>query len=223
MMLLCYLYYYVIYVIMLFIFLQHHCRVCGGIYCTSCSNNWIMTAFRKQRSRVCDDCYSRHKLIDTANLETLLYSANTDENNSIVQLPNNNQHADLKVTYDLSCETNVPEFLSPQSTVNPILNKTTNSTNFDVIDDDEIVRCLSACSPYNCPDDDECQVPKLCPIDGIQMNLTRYATEIESFGQNGIQGEIWITPECKYAFPILIDSPYKINFHFSSFPSVSTT
>ncbi|KAG7154365.1 FYVE and coiled-coil domain-containing protein 1-like 2, partial [Homarus americanus] len=37
---------------------RHHCRVCGRIFCTGCSDNWIMTPASSRRVRVCDDCFS---------------------------------------------------------------------------------------------------------------------------------------------------------------------
>ncbi|KAG0715652.1 FYVE and coiled-coil domain-containing protein 1 [Chionoecetes opilio] len=37
---------------------RHHCRSCGRIFCTGCSDNWIMTPASSRRVRVCDDCFS---------------------------------------------------------------------------------------------------------------------------------------------------------------------
>uniref|UniRef100_A0A0N7ZB20 FYVE-type domain-containing protein n=1 Tax=Scylla olivacea TaxID=85551 RepID=A0A0N7ZB20_SCYOL len=37
---------------------RHHCRTCGRIFCTGCSDNWIMTPASSKRVRVCDDCFS---------------------------------------------------------------------------------------------------------------------------------------------------------------------
>lgn len=37
---------------------RHHCRTCGRIFCTGCSDNWIMTPASSRRVRVCDDCFS---------------------------------------------------------------------------------------------------------------------------------------------------------------------
>lgn len=35
---------------------RHHCRMCGGIFCYACSNNWVMTAFSNRPVRVCKAC-----------------------------------------------------------------------------------------------------------------------------------------------------------------------
>nr|XP_053654456.1 FYVE and coiled-coil domain-containing protein 1-like [Cherax quadricarinatus] len=37
---------------------RHHCRTCGRIFCTGCSDNWILTPASSRRVRVCDDCFS---------------------------------------------------------------------------------------------------------------------------------------------------------------------
>ena len=40
--------------------LQHHCRLCGRIFCWQCSDNWIDTVASRGKSRVCNECYIDH-------------------------------------------------------------------------------------------------------------------------------------------------------------------
>ncbi|XP_077993564.1 FYVE and coiled-coil domain-containing protein 1-like [Glandiceps talaboti] len=40
---------------------RHHCRLCGKIFCHSCSNNWIMTKHSSKKARACLVCYAKHQ------------------------------------------------------------------------------------------------------------------------------------------------------------------
>lgn len=38
--------------------LQHHCRACGGIFCSSCSDNNMNLSSSSKPVRVCDSCFT---------------------------------------------------------------------------------------------------------------------------------------------------------------------
>ncbi|XP_073235994.1 RUN and FYVE domain-containing protein 2-like isoform X2 [Porites lutea] len=41
-----------------FLLRKHHCRMCGRIFCYSCSDNWIQTPHSRKLRRVCRQCFS---------------------------------------------------------------------------------------------------------------------------------------------------------------------
>ncbi|XP_077562578.1 uncharacterized protein LOC144178526 isoform X4 [Haemaphysalis longicornis] len=45
---------------------QHHCRMCGRIYCNDCCNNWLMTTASSRPARVCNACAFQHKELERA-------------------------------------------------------------------------------------------------------------------------------------------------------------
>ncbi|CAN7983228.1 unnamed protein product [Ixodes hexagonus] len=49
-----------------FFSLQHHCRLCGRIFCHNCSNNWLMTTASSRPTRVCNACAVQHDRLERA-------------------------------------------------------------------------------------------------------------------------------------------------------------
>lgn len=50
--------------------LQHHCRMCGKIFCHNCSNNFVMTPRSSRKERVCGSC-----LMNSSSLQGLPVSS----------------------------------------------------------------------------------------------------------------------------------------------------
>ncbi|GIY43633.1 hypothetical protein CDAR_271111 [Caerostris darwini] len=48
-----------------FLLRKHHCRQCGRIFCSSCSNNWLSTPSSRRQIRVCNECYMHRIEIKT--------------------------------------------------------------------------------------------------------------------------------------------------------------
>ncbi|XP_032238548.2 FYVE and coiled-coil domain-containing protein 1 isoform X2 [Nematostella vectensis] len=46
-----------------FLLRKHHCRMCGRIFCHSCSNNWVRTPHSRKMKRVCQCCLENDKQI----------------------------------------------------------------------------------------------------------------------------------------------------------------
>ena len=42
---------------MTILFLQHHCRSCGQIFCDACSDNKLALPSAAKPVRVCDNCF----------------------------------------------------------------------------------------------------------------------------------------------------------------------
>ncbi|XP_033099634.1 FYVE and coiled-coil domain-containing protein 1-like isoform X2 [Anneissia japonica] len=40
---------------------RHHCRLCGRIFCSKCSNNFVMSSSSNKKVRVCEPCYIKHE------------------------------------------------------------------------------------------------------------------------------------------------------------------
>jgi len=49
---------------------KHHCRSCGGVFCNSCSNNYLLLG--KTKCRTCDFCYREFFLAKCQNPDCLL-------------------------------------------------------------------------------------------------------------------------------------------------------
>ncbi|XP_035227002.1 FYVE and coiled-coil domain-containing protein 1-like isoform X2 [Stegodyphus dumicola] len=43
-----------------FLLRKHHCRLCGRIFCHSCSNNWLLTPSSRKQIRTCNECFVQH-------------------------------------------------------------------------------------------------------------------------------------------------------------------
>lgn len=58
---------------------RHHCRLCGRIFCNSCSSNWLNTAACSRPVRTCRACYSTHwKFSQSDQIEQLLLHPEVD-------------------------------------------------------------------------------------------------------------------------------------------------
>ncbi|XP_014671684.1 PREDICTED: FYVE and coiled-coil domain-containing protein 1-like [Priapulus caudatus] len=39
---------------------RHHCRLCGRVFCSACSNHWVLTTASSKKTRTCDRCFMSH-------------------------------------------------------------------------------------------------------------------------------------------------------------------
>jgi hypothetical protein len=42
---------------------QHHCRSCGGLFCSECSSKFVLMAMSSKAVRVCDECFAFVKML----------------------------------------------------------------------------------------------------------------------------------------------------------------
>jgi len=58
---------------------RHHCRLCGRIFCNSCSSNWVNTPACSKPVRTCRECYSVHwKFSQPDQVQQLLHSCHDE-------------------------------------------------------------------------------------------------------------------------------------------------
>ncbi|XP_062615341.1 FYVE and coiled-coil domain-containing protein 1-like [Saccostrea cucullata] len=43
---------------------MHHCRLCGGVFCNNCSNNYVESTYSSRKSRACNLCYQKYTKSD---------------------------------------------------------------------------------------------------------------------------------------------------------------
>ncbi|XP_064107196.1 FYVE and coiled-coil domain-containing protein 1-like isoform X1 [Macrobrachium nipponense] len=71
---------------------RHHCRTCGRIFCTGCSDNWINTAASSRRVRVCDDCFSIHAELATIIASPAVQSSEASGNGAGLEATSKNHY-----------------------------------------------------------------------------------------------------------------------------------
>ena len=42
-----------------YFFRRHHCRACGGVYCSTCSSNTTYLEYSQKKERVCNECFGK--------------------------------------------------------------------------------------------------------------------------------------------------------------------
>ncbi|BFZ06362.1 hypothetical protein BsWGS_09401 [Bradybaena similaris] len=58
---------------------KHHCRVCGRIFCWSCSDFWIDSPNDDRKIRACKPCYNHGNSLGTALISTSMVDAESDD------------------------------------------------------------------------------------------------------------------------------------------------
>ncbi|XP_071497537.1 uncharacterized protein [Diadema antillarum] len=57
---------------------KHHCRLCGKIFCSKCTNFFVLTSHSKKKSRVCEKCYVVHQhSLEAPSVNTSVVSHNS--------------------------------------------------------------------------------------------------------------------------------------------------
>ncbi|XP_041347285.1 FYVE and coiled-coil domain-containing protein 1-like isoform X2 [Gigantopelta aegis] len=58
---------------------KHHCRLCGHIFCYSCSDFWVLTAHSSKKERACENCYNQRQALETDTNSSILSHDSDDE------------------------------------------------------------------------------------------------------------------------------------------------
>jgi hypothetical protein len=111
---------------------RHHCRLCGRIFCHSCSDYWLKIASSSRPTRTCHECFAIHRQF-----------SQPGATGQLSELPMS-EPADGK---DLTTEPVVVQS-QQQCEGGPLVDP---CAGFSVISDDEIVQSLNDSSPYSSP------------------------------------------------------------------------
>lgn len=110
---------------------RHHCRLCGRIFCHSCSDYWLKIASSSRPTRTCHECFAIHRQFSQPGATAQLS-----------ELP----LAEPPEAIDLNTQPVVVQ--QPQSDGGTLAEP---CAGFSVISDDEIVQSLNDSSPYSSP------------------------------------------------------------------------
>ncbi|XP_045126075.1 FYVE and coiled-coil domain-containing protein 1-like isoform X4 [Portunus trituberculatus] len=173
---------------------RHHCRTCGRIFCTGCSDNWIMTPASSKRVRVCDDCFSVQ-----AELAAIVATvANTTSS----------WHGSDETSEQSA--TGVQASSSAKSL--PITNRQPNDDDFAVISDDEVQSSRLSSSPSSgSPPSNPEVVPE-----------TRATADILTFSSLSSQPptdfEAWVGAGSRSLVPVELPAGVTLQWNFVSEP-----
>lgn len=174
---------------------RHHCRTCGRIFCTGCSDNWIMTPASSKRVRVCDDCFSVQ-----AELAAIVATvANTTSSSWLGNDESSEQSA-----------TGAQASSSGRSL--PITNRQPNDDDYAVISDDEVQSSRLSSSPSSgSPPSNPEVVPE-----------TRATADILTFSSLSSQPptdfEAWVGAGTRSLIPVELPAGVTLQWNFISEP-----
>ncbi|XP_068204459.1 FYVE and coiled-coil domain-containing protein 1 isoform X3 [Palaemon carinicauda] len=170
---------------------RHHCRSCGRIFCTGCSDNWINTAASSRPVRVCDDCFSVHAelatIIATPAVQSNEESENAAESGAVTSRTNTRKGRPL-----------------------PIGSKLPDDEEFSVISDEELQSSRLSSPSSGSPVSNEVVTETRATTD--VLTLTSLA---ESPPTNA---EVWVGAGTRVLVPVDLPAGITLHWHFSSEP-----
>ncbi|XP_069469467.1 FYVE and coiled-coil domain-containing protein 1 isoform X2 [Ambystoma mexicanum] len=167
---------------------RHHCRLCGGIFCYYCCNNYKMTKHSGKRERCCDACFSAPSVV--------VFSDDSEGSNS-QESPSPTEHAATSETRKVTDEDAKPlddvvfdiitdeELSQVQECDSPLAE--TQSDVFSL--DHSAAEVYSSCSSLTLDEADDLQIPQdielhLLKTGDMMVRLPLTLEEISSFGES---------------------------------------
>lgn len=170
---------------------RHHCRTCGRIFCTGCSDNWINTAASSRRVRVCDDCFSIH-----AELATIIASPAVQSSEA------SGNAAGLEATSRTTTQKGRPF---------PIGSKLPDDEEFSVISDEEVQSSRLSSSPSSgSPVSNEAITETRATTDIL--------TPVSLAESPPTNAEAWVGAGTRVLVPVDLPAGVTLYWHFASEP-----
>ncbi|XP_069072502.1 FYVE and coiled-coil domain-containing protein 1 isoform X1 [Pleurodeles waltl] len=196
---------------------RHHCRLCGGIFCYYCCNNYKMTKHSGKRERCCNTCYSAPSVV--------VVSDDSECSNSQESSPATTQRIhgvtvtdeDAKPLDDIVFDIITDEELTQVQEVNSSL--TENQSEGNSLDH-STAEMNSSCSSLTLDEPDDLQVPqdtelRLLKTGELMLKLPLTLEEISNFGEN--HRELFIKSSTYSIIPITVtELGITISWVFSS-------
>lgn len=174
---------------------RHHCRTCGRIFCTGCSDNWIMTPASSRRVRVCDDCFSVQAelaaIVATVSNTTTLSSQRDDE--SLEQGATGSQ-------------------TSSSAKPLPIASRQPDDDDYAVISDDEVQSSRQSSTPSN---DSPTSNPEVVPETRATADIITTST---LSSQPPTDFETWVGAGTRSLVPVELPAGITLQWSFISEP-----
>ncbi|KAK4009106.1 hypothetical protein OUZ56_014243 [Daphnia magna] len=175
---------------------RHHCRLCGRIFCHSCSDYWLKIASSSRPTRTCHECFAIHRQFSQPGATAQLS-----------ELP----LAEPPEAIDLNTQPVVVQ--QPQSDGGTLAEP---CAGFSVISDDEIVQSLNDSSPYSSP--------KNGPINkNIRTAAVRTFTSlVHDVVDETVPSESFVSAGMIYRIPIQVERPgCTLHWKFKTDPRVN--
>ncbi|KAK3882390.1 hypothetical protein Pcinc_013228 [Petrolisthes cinctipes] len=175
---------------------RHHCRACGRIFCTGCSDNWIMSSASSRRVRVCDDCFSVQ-----AELAAIVASPTP----TFVTSTSTTQHTERgNETENLI----IPSTSGPL----PIANILPNDEDYAMISDEELQTSRMSSSPSS-------ESPLSNNGDTTETRATLDIISFASLNTNPpTDAEVWVGAGTRVLVPVELPAGVSLHWKFISEP-----
>lgn len=172
---------------------RHHCRLCGRIFCHSCSDHWLSIAASSRPERTCIECFSIHTQFSRPDAAEQLLPVATCEAEDQSSDPAGQAEA---AAQESSC------------------------AGFTVIADSEIVRSLNESSPYSLspqmPVDKTVRTAGIRPFESLLL-----AGQPDDSAEPAFS-EAFLSPAMVYRVPLLVERPgCTLHWRFKTDPKVN--
>ncbi|KAI8767899.1 FYVE and coiled-coil domain-containing protein 1 [Biomphalaria glabrata] len=181
---------------------KHHCRLCGRIYCYTCSDFWLDSPHSSKKVRVCKSCLEYENYLGSSSLSTSMFDNESDEESdtevktaegeSLLSGLRANQKVFVDADFGSVVDYDVPD-----------------DDKFQIVSEEEVMKSIT---DYN-QSMNEATIPPNMTCSGLL-----FAEELET-GEVNRQNEVWLKPGKTFAVPIDIEEERTVlHWEFTSHP-----
>ncbi|XP_061197499.1 FYVE and coiled-coil domain-containing protein 1-like isoform X2 [Saccostrea echinata] len=165
---------------------KHHCRLCGGVFCHNCSNNYVDSTYSSKKSRACNLCYQKYTKSDALSSSMIsrlqedegLEDSSEEEQTSTKLLSSHQNDAGIPVPNIDSASKNQNETITDAAQPQPVLTNPPQKTSTPIKGSD--VQTAASAVPEGDPQDSRRVEPDEVMIPGqVAANIS-----ISVVGQN---------------------------------------